>query len=95
MNLGATGWDDNTEYAFRLDFSADNVKVFVDDMLELDIMGSFADGGFGFYNYSQASVLYAGVTSDVLPPTIPLPATLPLLLTGLIGVGALYRKKAA
>ena len=84
--LGSLGWADNTEYDFDLVFTSSNVQVFVDDVLELDISGSFANGGFGFYNYSQPSVRYAGLTTRDLPPPapiIPLPAGLPLLLSAL------------
>ncbi|PVY76427.1 putative secreted protein with PEP-CTERM sorting signal/MYXO-CTERM domain-containing protein [Tamilnaduibacter salinus] len=69
-NLGATGWSDNTEYAFDLLFTSQLIKVWVDDVLELDVtaadfgLGSFDDGSFGFYNYSQANVLYAGITES-------------------------------
>lgn len=92
--LGSTGWVDNTTYDFRIDFTATNVRVFVNDVLEIDVNGVFADGGFGFYNYSQASVEYAGITSDALPP-VPLPAAGWMLLAGLGGLAAAKRRKQA
>ena len=62
-------------------------------MLELSVAGSFSDGSFGFYNYSQANVRYAGITEEVIPPTIPLPATLPLLAGAIAGVIGLRRRR--
>jgi len=92
-NLGSTGWDDNTSYAFDLIFTASAVQVRVDGVLELSIGGSFNNGSFGFYNYSQRDVLYAGIEEVIAPPTIPLPAALPLMATALMGMGFLNRRR--
>lgn len=94
-NLGSTGWADNTEYTFDLVFLPSLVKVFVDGVEEISIGGSFNDGSFGFYNYSQAQVLYAGL-QQVQAPQIPVPAALPLMASGLGLVGLLrLRRRAA
>jgi predicted acyltransferase (DUF342 family) len=70
--LGSTGWLDNVEYEFRIEFSATRVKVYVNNSLELDVTGSFNDGRFGFYNLSQAYVSYAGLaTIPVLEDDCP------------------------
>ncbi|HRF06992.1 MAG TPA: PEP-CTERM sorting domain-containing protein [Accumulibacter sp.] len=66
-NLGSTGWADFQEYAFDLLFTSTQIQVKVDGVLELDYAGSFTDGAFGFYNYSQSNVLYAGITEEALP----------------------------
>lgn len=88
--LGSTGWLDNTTYDFKLDFTSEVIRVFVNDVLELEVFGTFANGAFGFYNFSQPSVRYAGITSEVIPPSeIPIPGTLALMLTGFGGLGGL------
>ena len=72
-NLGSTGWIDNQVYNFALTFTSSLIEVFVDSVLELSVtagefgLSSFDDGAFGFYNYSQSRVRYAGITEDVLP----------------------------
>jgi hypothetical protein len=90
-NLGSTGWADNTEYSFDLVFTSSKIEVFVDGVLEISEAGSFGNGAFGFYNYSQDQVEYAGLTTA---PAVPLPAALPLLLAGFgaFGVAGLRRK---
>ena len=99
-NLGSTGWLDNTTYSFELTFQPNLISVSVNGNVELSytsaMFGStFTDGAFGFYNYSQDRVRYAGITEEVLPPSseVPLPASLPLLLAGIGGVAALRRRK--
>ena len=97
-NLGSTGWQDNITYDFDLTFRSDLIEVFVDGSKELSITGTFADGGFGFYNYSQANVRYAGLTQSTLPPTdpdtvIPVPASLPLLLGAIGAITGLKRRR--
>lgn len=103
--LGSTGWSDLVEYSFDLEFTASNVKVFVNDVLELDVDGSFANGAFGFYNFSQAQVLYAGIEETILPPpppppgggggigVIPEPATWAMMIAGFGLVGAAARRR--
>lgn len=99
--FGNTGWSDNTEYTFDLEFTSTNVKVYVDGTLEIDInaadfastAGGFADGSFGFYNFSQQAVRYAGITEEALPPTIPVPAGLPLTLSALAGLAFVARRR--
>ncbi|TMV15407.1 VPLPA-CTERM sorting domain-containing protein [Arenibacterium halophilum] len=99
--LGSTGWADNTTYSFELTFTKDLIEVYVDSVLQISysslMHGSqFTDGSFGFYNYSQGSVRYAGITEEVLPPTpgaVPLPASAPLLLAGFGAFAAIRRRR--
>lgn len=95
-NLSDTGWADNTTYDFQLTFTETVIQVFVNGVLELNIAGNFANGSFGFYNYSQANVRYAGIQEEVAPPVngeIPLPAAFPLMLAGLGGLGFVTRRR--
>ena len=73
-------------------------------------LASFDDGSFGFYNYSQQSVLYSAITQvncSVTPGApecqttggggtagVPEPGTLILLSAGFAGLGAYRRRKS-
>ncbi len=92
--LGSTGWIDNKEYEFRFIFQPNNLKVYVDGTLELDVSGIFADGRLAFYNFSQASVTYSAFTLDRIP-VVPEPETYALMLAGLGTLGALARRRKA
>jgi hypothetical protein len=95
--LGSTGWDDHTTYTFDIEFTSSNVKVFVNNVLELDVNGTFSDGRFGFYNYSQQSVTYAGIEDDILPPPpppVPEPASGALMIAGFALAGGAARRRS-
>ena len=53
INLGSTGWGDNTTYLVELQYEVDHVQVWVDGALEFDEVGTFPVGNFGFYTLSQ------------------------------------------
>lgn len=94
--LGSTGWTANTEYSFDLIFTASLVEVFVDGNKELSITGTFNNGSFGFYNYSQSNVLYAGIEEQILPPSaVPVPAAALMFAPALLGFLGLRRRKNA
>ena len=89
--LGDTGWIYGTEYTFDLIFTASLIEVFVDGAKELSISGTFNNGSFGFYNYSQSNVLYAGITQTTAP-AVPVPAALFMFAPALLGFMGLRRK---
>lgn len=90
--LGATGWMNNTDYTFAFDFGPSNLDVWVDDVLQFSITGTFNDGRLAFYNFSQAAVTYSAFTLDDGNYPVPEPATFILLGSGLAGL-AFYRRK--
>ncbi len=81
-NLGNTGWASNQSYNFDIVFQSNLIQVKVNNILELSItaadagLTAFSDGAAGFYNYSQGSVRYAGITEEQI--TVSAPATLSL-----------------
>ena len=89
------GWEDNTTYDFEILYQTGRVKVdiaggaFGTGTTVLDVNGSFPDGRFGFYNYSQSQVRYTGLTQQATPPPsgVPEPTTFALIGLGLLGFG--------
>jgi len=61
INFGNIGWEDFVAYNFRVEYSSGNIKVFVDEVLELDYSppaGTLPNGPFAFFGLSQANVQY-------------------------------------
>lgn len=90
--LGNVGWADLQTYSFELVFTPTLVKVFVDGVEEISVTGSFENGGFGFYNYSQGNVTYGAIEEGVAPP-IPVPGAAALFLPA--ALGAVWRRRKA
>jgi hypothetical protein len=100
LTLGNTGWSLNTDYEFTFDFGPNNLDVFVDNVLQFNLAGAFSNGRMGFYNFSQAGVVYSAFDvdegsfpDDPPPPGVPEPASLVLLGLGMLGF-AVRRKRA-
>lgn len=98
INLGSTGWSRGVTYDFTFDFGPTDLEVYVDGVLELDINGSFNDGRFGFYNFSQSNVTYAGFEKDVGsfpggPVPTPEPPVALLMLAGLFGFSQIRKRR--
>lgn len=91
-NLGSTGWNDNQTYTFDLVFTPNLIQVYVDNVLEINFSGTFSDGSFGFYNYSQGNVQYAGLTTQQADNFVPEPSSIAILSLGLLGL--LARRRA-
>lgn len=103
-NYGNTrGWIANTEYEFTLLYQSNRIKIdikggtgdFQTGQTIFDVNGSFPEGRFGFYNYSQANVTYQGFTETVVPPAVPLPGAVWLMVSGLVGLVALRQRNLA
>ena len=86
LNWSGWGWENNTEHAFTLTYDSDNIQIDIDGTTIFDIAGTFSDGKFGFYDYSQRDVKY-GVSAVPVPPTIL------LLGSGFIGMITVGRRK--
>lgn len=92
------GWVEGVTYNFTILYQTGRIKIdiaggtFGAGSTVFDINGSFPDGRFGFYNYSQSHVTYAGLTEESTPPPppppggAPVPGSLALLGLGLVGL---------
>jgi len=54
--LGATGWQPGATYRLRLDYSRNEVRVSVNESLEISLPGAFPEGKLGLYAFSQEGV---------------------------------------
>ena len=70
-NLSSTGFTLGVSANFKFTVNGDNLKVFVDDVLEFDLDASdfglteFPIGSFGFYNLAQENTTYEMVSLNV------------------------------
>jgi hypothetical protein len=101
-NHGSTkGWADYTSYDFHLDFGLNPneisiiVKEGATELWNTTITDTtFSSGQFGFYNYSQSTVKYAGFeqTGGVIVD-VPEPSIIALFVAGFFGLGFVQRRK--
>lgn len=87
-NLGNVGWNYGQDYGIKFNFTDTNLKVYMNDSLELDVNGDFSkiNGNFAFYNHSQENVRYSGFQSNPLPPeNVPEPITGLVVAAGMSG----------
>jgi len=98
---GTKGWADDVLYDFHLDFNTTVneftvvVKQGAATLWDVTVADStFTGGQFGFYNYSQSTVRYAGFEQTGGIP-VPEPTVIALLALGLVGTGFARRKRAA
>ncbi len=73
------GWAASTNYNFRLTYHSDSFKIEIQKPNQayttiFHYGGTYYSGKFGFYNYSQANVVYSGFTEEeVVAPEEPPP----------------------
>jgi len=67
MYADSLGWQDSLEYSFNLLYETGRIQISIDDDVIFDVEGTFPEGRFGFYNYSQALVRYQGFTLNEFP----------------------------
>lgn len=102
QNHGSTeGWGVGTLYDFHLDFNTTAgefsivVKEGATTLWDVTVNdATFTGGEFGFYNYSQANVRYAGFEQTGGIP-VPEPSIFALAILGLAGIGFSGRRKTA
>ncbi len=101
------GWRPSILYTFEVLYQENRIEVVVSGgafgtgETIFDLAGTFEAGRFGFYNYSQAGVTYAGITEEdtPLPPPpppggeIPEPTTVGLVGVTLLGVAVVRRRR--
>lgn len=97
------GWADNTLYDFHLDFNQNPGEIHVEvldpatatSLWDVTVNDStFSSGQFGFYNFSQQDVQYAGFEQEGgIIVDVPEPFTLGMFSIGLLGLGAMRRRR--
>ncbi|MBN1973825.1 MAG: hypothetical protein JW787_09320 [Sedimentisphaerales bacterium] len=100
QNQGSTlGWEDNVLYDFHLDFNLNSNEIHIVVKQGSTILwdktifdSTFSYGQFGFYNYSQEDVRYAGFvqTGGVV---VPIPGAVILCSIGL-GIAGLKLRRS-
>ena len=64
------GWRPGVDYEFELAYHEDRIRISINGKTIFDLKGPKSPnptGRFGFYNYSQAGVVYSGFTHQPAP----------------------------
>lgn len=85
------------EYEFEIAYTESSLRLWIDDQLELDLQGDFADGRFGFYNFSQPETTYqltevSDLTASTSEESIPDPGLSGVWMIGMLAVFLLSNK---
>lgn len=54
-------WERARPYVWTFDYQPDRLRVWIDDVLEIDQAGTFPPGRFGLYNSSQSDTRYSDI----------------------------------
>ena len=61
-----TGWEHNITYDFTLIYTATRAIIMIDNDTIFDVVDCFELGRFGFYNHSQAEVIYSNFSYELI-----------------------------
>jgi len=64
-DYGNNGWNFAQQYDFELKYTSDSIIIWIDGVQIFEEAGCFEPGRFGFYNHSQASVVYSDFSYDL------------------------------
>ena len=72
VTLGDTGWVAGAVYALAIEYTQSRLRVWVDDVLQFDLSGSFPDGSFALYDFSLAGLTASNINFSTLnsPPAV-------------------------
>lgn len=91
------GWADKTSYDFELTYQSNLIEIVIDggafdNQTIFSVAGNYEPGSFGFYNSSQNSVRYAGIT-ETIAPAIGVSEPITVILFALSTAGLVFRHK--
>jgi len=68
------GWESFKQHIFKLNLTPSNVQIYIDGNIVFDVDNCFQSGRFGFFNYSQQSVVYSNfnytITSNFIADNV-------------------------
>lgn len=60
------GWNDFQSYDFELTYTSTQIIIKINSLTIFEVSGCFEPGRFGFYNYSQNSVIYSDFAYNLI-----------------------------